>query len=181
MRFGGLLLIGVLLFIGCKSDEKNVIHYKNTYSLQISNLDKKKGKLDALIGFENKAQSTDFKLKDISIDIIIDGIDVGTFYTRSTMDFRAQSQLKTPISFLFDVQKVQRSDGSFPSSFVVQFKGKSTFVDIQGNRSVVRISHKETVKPAKTREQKREDRKTNRQKRKEERKAKKALKKADKK
>lgn len=165
------LLLSLLLWSCNSSGDKDLLSYKNTYGLSIQDLDKKRVTLNAEIAFDNKSESKDYKLKEINLDIVVDGIDMGTYYSRSVMDFRLQSQLKVPVKHSMDQVKLLGQKDKQPTSFVVQIKGKATFVDIHGKVISVEVQHKETVRPAATRKQKRKERRREVRKLKKERKA----------
>jgi|SRR5690554_1270174 len=164
-------LLLLLIVLSCKnSSDKDLLSYKNVYGLSIEDLDKKRALLSAEITFANKSESKDYKLKEVNIDIIVDGIDMGTYYSRDIMDFRSQSQLKVPMKHGLDQGKLIGQKEKLPTSFVVQVKGKASFVDIHGKVVSVSIEHKETVRPATTRRQKRREKRKERRMMKQERK-----------
>lgn len=145
MKWLTYLLASIILWTSCKSGKDGDIEYVNAYNLQINGLHKKKASVSSLLAFKNTFAASDYKLKDVNLDILVDGIDVGTYYSKSTLSIKAQSELKVPMEYTFDSDKLAVSEGE--SSFVVELKGDVSFTNAQGEDIVVKISHKETVHP----------------------------------
>lgn len=156
MRAFILLVISSLNFISCKSGGDADITFKNVYNLQVKGLNKKKGEIHALLAFKNDLANIDFRLKEVNLDILVDGIDVGTYYSKSTYHVKAQSEVKIPVEYYIDNQKLQNSDGEYPSSFVVKLEGYAVFTDAQGNEVKVNVNHQETAHPIINKKEKRE-------------------------
>ncbi len=169
----------MLLTVACRSEDKGSLVYKSTYSLQLKDLDKKRALLQAAIAFENKSGNKDYKLKDINLDVLIDGIDAGTYYSRQPMDFRASSQLKVSVEHSINSSRIWHNDGAISSSSVVQIRGTATFVDIHGSESIVSVRHKETVRPIAPKKEKRLNKKNQRKEQRELKKLQKKQKKAE--
>lgn len=142
--------------MSCNRGEDGELSYKSTYNLNIQGLNKKRGEINALIAFENKHASQDYKLKDINLDITVDGIDIGTYYSRQTLHIKAQSELKVPLVYGVDNTKLQNGDGTFSPSFIVQLQGAATFTNAQGEDVEIEFTHKETVHPIVPKKEKRQ-------------------------
>ncbi len=140
-----VLLSGVLL--SCNRSGGGDITYKNAYNVSLNGLNKKRGEVSALIAFQNNYESTDFKLKDVNVDILVDGIDVGTYFSTQPVSIKAQSEAKVPLSYSIDNSKLQNEDGSYASSFVVELNGTATFTNSNGVEEAISFKHKETIQP----------------------------------
>ncbi|MCO5230844.1 MAG: hypothetical protein M9958_06775 [Chitinophagales bacterium] len=142
-----ILIIILISFIAiaCKRSESGEILYKDTYNIQLTGLSKKTGAIKALIGFNNQFEKTDFKLKEIDIDITIDGIDIGTYFSKNTLTIKALSDLKVPIEYELNNEKLQDDKGEYPSAFVVVLNGTAIFVNDQSQEQEVKFKHKESV------------------------------------
>lgn len=142
-----LLTLISFSFYSCRSDQGKTIDYVGTFNLSIKDLSKKSSDISALLTFENKFDSKVFKLKDANIDIYINGLDIGTFYTKNPLSLKSKSRLNLPLSFKFDNFKVSDENGQYPESFKIQLKGKVSFVDDERNVTELNINHKEVVYP----------------------------------
>lgn len=139
-----ILFLG-LIITACNRKDSEALVYKDVYSMNLNGLHKKNAQLSALIAFESQYEKTNFKLKDIDVDISIDGIDIGTYYSKDPLMLKAKSKIKIPLSYTFENSKIQDEDGSSSSSYIVVLKGTASFTDDQGNEEKVSFSHKETV------------------------------------
>lgn len=139
-----ILFLG-LIVSACNRKDSEALVYKDVYSINLNGLHKKNAQLSALIAFESQYEKTNFKLKDIDVDISIDGIDIGTFYSKEPLSLKAKSQIKIPLTYSFENSKIEDEDGSSSTSYIVVLKGNASFTDDQGNQEKVSFSHKETV------------------------------------
>ncbi|MCZ2394011.1 MAG: hypothetical protein LC105_09160 [Chitinophagales bacterium] len=144
---GKLLIFTLLIFtaISCKNSESGDIIYKDTYNVQLVGLNKKTGAIKIVVGFTNQFEKTDFKLKEMDVDISIGGIDMGTYFSKNTLTIKALSELKVPIEYGINNEKLQDNNGEYSSTFVVQLNGTAIFVNEQGEEQEVKFSHKESV------------------------------------
>ncbi len=147
-----------LIASACSQGDSASIEYKNVYSVSLNGLHKKNTELTSLIAFDNQFEKTNFKLKEIDVDIDIDGIDIGTYFSREPLSLKAKSEIKIPLSYTFQSEKVQEKESS-KSSFIVSLKGTATFTDEQGNEEKVGFNHKETVNSITNFKEKRKNRK----------------------
>jgi hypothetical protein len=85
-----ILFLG-LIVSACNRKDSEALVYKDVYSINLNGLHKKNAQLSALIAFESQYEKTNFKLKDIDVDISIDGIDIGTFYSKDPLSLKAKS------------------------------------------------------------------------------------------
>lgn len=138
-----ILLLGCIA-TACNRSDSEALVYRNVYSVNLNGLHKKTASLNALIAFESQYEKTSFKLKDIDVDISIDGIDIGTYFSREPLTLKAKSQIKIPLAYSFENSKIVDEAGS-NSSYIVVLKGTAKFTDEQGNEQKVNFTHKETV------------------------------------
>lgn len=155
-----------LLFLGlsltaCNQNDSESVSYKNVYSVNLNGINKKNAQLTASIAFGNQFEKTNFKLKEIDVDISIDGIDIGTYFSREPLTLKSKSEIKIPLLYSFESSKIQDDEGSTSSSYIVVLKGKAIFTDEQGNEEQISFTHKETVNTLSNIKQKRKDRKEN--------------------
>lgn len=136
-----------IAFHSCNNSGAGGIVYKNVYSVNIQGLNKKRAAFNALIAFENQHEKGNYRLKEIDVDIVIDGIDMGTYFSRQPLNIKSLSELKVPIDYAIDPVKIQDVGGGFSSSFVVGLKGNAVFTDEHGVETNVSFTHKETVHP----------------------------------
>lgn len=140
-------IIFALALHSCSDSGAGGIIYKNVYSINIHGLNKKRSVFNALIAFENQHEKGSYKLREIDVDIVIDGIDMGTYFSRQPLNIKSLSELKVPVDYTIDPSKIQDADGGFASSFVVVLKGNAVFTDEHGTETNVSFTHKETVHP----------------------------------
>lgn len=147
MKGWWMIMVAVLAITSCKNQSEGEVTFKSIYNLQLKGLNKKKGDLSALIVLSNSHSGTDYKVKEVNLDISVDGVDVGTYYSRNTLQVKAQSELKVPIEYAVDNQKLQNSKGEYPTVFVVRLTGGIVLTDAQGNEQIVEVAHQESVHP----------------------------------
>lgn len=147
MRSFWILCIAFFTIVACKSGSDGDISFKSVYNVQLKGLNKKKGEISALLVLNNTFTDKDYKVKEVNLDILIDGIDVGTYYSTKTLQVKAQSELKIPVEYAIDNQKIQNSDGEYASILVVKFDGEIVLTDAQGNEQTVKVKHQESVNP----------------------------------
>lgn len=147
MKYFLYFLIFSVALYSCNNSGSGGILYKNVYSINIHGLNKKKSAFNALIAFENQHEKGSYKLKEIDVDIVIDGIDMGTYFSRQPLNIKSQSELKVPLEYAIDPSKIENADGGYASSFVVSLKGNAIFTDEHGTETNVSFTHKETVYP----------------------------------
>lgn len=147
MRSFLLLCMACFVLVACKSGSDGEVSFKSVYNVQLKGLNKKRGELSALVVLDNSFVDKDFKVKEVNLDILIDGIDVGTYYSTKTLQVKAQSELKIPVEYAIDNQKIQNSEGEYSSIFVVKFDGEIVLTDAQGKEQTVDIKHQESVNP----------------------------------
>lgn len=161
MRNLVLILILGLIGTACNRKDSEALVYNNAYSVNLNGLHKKYAQLSALIAFESQYEKTNFKLKEIDADITIDGIDIGTYFSRDPLTLKAKSEIKLPLSYSFESSKIIDENGSSATSYIVVIKGTASFTDEQGNIEKISFNHKETVNTIAKNKERRKDKKVN--------------------
>ena len=151
--------LSLSLLLGCNRSEGG-IDFISIHQLELSGLTKKSSTLQAVLTFKNKFKSEDYKLKNLDADITIEGVDVGTFYTKQTLAVKANSEVNIPLSYAVDNARLFQDESESPSSILIKIKGNAVFNNVQGDEQQVSFNHQETISVVVSKRQQRKERRS---------------------
>ena len=166
-------IISIFLFTACKTD-KNAIEFKKVNNIDLGNLSKENATMNATVVFINNSDK-EFKLKDIVIDFIVDGKDIGTIVTKSNKLIKANDEFSVPIKYTYNTSSFVAKDHEPLGKYELKLTGDLTVLDGNNEEITISINHTSTYEYQTKKEirvEKRETKKEERQKRREERKEK---------
>lgn len=167
-----LLLFTAFTLFSCKQEKKS-IEFNKLANLDLGNLSKENAKARGLAVFFNHSEES-YTLKDVVLDLTIDGKDVGTIVSKSGKSIHPRSEFSIPFQYTYSTAPFAEEGHDPASSYAVQFIGTITVKDKDGNLIEKPVKFAETYEYLTKKEKKketREERKEERRKRREERKA----------
>lgn len=168
-----IIILSVLTFTSCKTDKKS-IEFKKITNIDLGNLTKENATMHATVVFMNNSNE-EFNLKDVIIDLIIDGKDIGTIVTKNNKLIKANDEFSVPIKYTYDTNSFVAKDHEPSSKYELKLTGDLTVLNSKNEEITTSINHSSTYEfqtKKEIREEKRDTKKEERQKRKEERKEK---------
>jgi|GEM_PF-4279914 len=146
-KFWAIWGLSLILLAACKNNESGSPEYKDVYSVDITGLNKKRGQVKALIVFKNPHDKVNFKMTRLITDIQVDGEDIGTYVSGRSLGLNALSELKAPLEYAVDNERLKNENGEYASSYTVKLTGEAIFTDQHGQEYNLNFEHKETVNP----------------------------------
>ena len=129
-----------LLLLSCTP--QNGVEFNKVASIELGNLKKEQTKLNAILLFNNISENS-FVVKNIVLDLKIDGKDIGTILVKQPKEVRAHSEFSIPISYAYDTQPIINPGEEPADVYLVQLSGDLTLKDKNGEEFTVGVSYKE--------------------------------------
>lgn len=165
-----ILLIGCfVLFTACTQEIK--VEYKKTAEVEIGNLKKDIANFKSTFVFLNLTEE-DLVVRELKVNLKIDGKDIGTIYSRDAKAIRGHSEFSIPVKYEFEAAKIVENKEP-ETVYLIELDGKLRVRDKAGKEFDVPIKYKEgyTYKTKKEeRLEKKEQKKIEKEKRKAEKK-----------
>jgi LEA14-like dessication related protein len=145
MRNSLLILVVTALFLSCSKKESSPA-FKAVYDVDLGNLLKKTSKFRALVAFSNPSEDATFTVTSMEADIIVDGVDVGTFISNTSMKVLPKSDFTIPIRYELNPTKWVGENQEPAESYKVEINGTLFMLSSDGEKIKIPFSHTETVK-----------------------------------
>lgn len=140
-----LVLAASFLVFGCSKKESEP-SFKAVYDIDLGNLNRKTSKFRALVSFTNPAEEATFTVKSMDADIVVDGVDVGTFISNTSMKVLPKSDFTIPIRYDLTPSKWVGENQAPAESYKVEVNGTLFMISADGEKINIPFSHAETVK-----------------------------------
>lgn len=169
-----ILLLSILIFTFCKNEK--LPQCENISDVSLGNISKKHSKLEAIIHINNPDKDKSFTLKNVTLDLKINGRESGTMVSVTPREIMGGDNVSVPVSYLLNTEDFVNPD-DINGDYNVDFKGTMTLKNISsGDLEEIPI-HKNISVPINIKKIEKQEDKANK---KESRKERKALKKQDK-
>lgn len=168
-----IILFTAFMLTACKNEEK-IIEFKTIEGIDLGNISKDNATMHATAIFMNSSDK-EFNLKDMVLDLIIDGKDVGTIVVKDDKAIKPNAEFSIPIKYTYETASIVEAGHDPSTTYAVQLNGDLNIKDKEGNDVTTALKYATTFEyhtKKEIREEKRETRKEERQKRREERKEK---------
>ena len=133
------IILSIFLFTACKTD-KNAIEFKKVTNIDLGNLSKENATMNATVVFMNNSDQ-EFKLKDIVIDLIVDGKDIGTIVTKSNKLIKANDEFSVPIKYTYNTNSFVARDHEPLGKYELKLTGDLTVLDGNNEEITISINH----------------------------------------
>lgn len=167
------ILLTAFSFTACKNEEK-IIEFKKIENIDLGNISKENATMHGTATFMNSSDK-EFNLKDLVLDLIIDGKDVGTIVVKNDKVIKPNAEFSIPLKYTYETASIVETGHDPSTTYAVQINGDLNVKDKDGNEVTTSLKYATTYEyqtKKEIREEKRETRKEERQKRREERKEK---------
>lgn len=168
-----IILISVLAFTACKTDKQS-IEYKNISNFNLGNLSKENATMRATILFFNNSDE-ELNFKDLVLDLIIDGKDIGTIVTKTNKVLQPKAEFSIPIKYTYETNSFVAADHDPSSKYEVKLNGDITVTNSSSEKITATVKYSSSYEYQTKKEiriEKRETKKEEKQRRKNERKEK---------
>lgn len=134
------VLSASLLLLSCV--HQGGVEFNKVGSIELGNLKKEHAKLNAILLFNNISDES-FTVKNVVLDLKIDGKDIGTILVKQPKTVRPNSEFSVPVSYVYATGTVL-SPGEEPADvYLVQLSGDLTLKDAKGKEVTVAVKYKE--------------------------------------
>lgn len=165
-----LLFLPLLIFTSCVN--KSGVEYSKVADVDLGNLKKDNAQFTSIVVFNNISEDS-YVVKNLVLDLKIDGNDIGTILTKIPKGVRPHSEFSIDVDYLFETNKIIKA-GEGPSDvYLVQLEGDLTLKDNDGQEITVPVKYKASYAYKTNKEErieKRKERKEEKKKAKEEQK-----------
>lgn len=135
-----LVLACSLLLVSCV--HQSGIEFHKVGVIELGNLKKEQTKLTAILVFNNISDNS-FVVKNIVLDLKIDGKDIGTILVKQPKEVRPHSEFSIPVSYAYDTQPIITPGEEPADVYLVQLSGDLTLKDKDGEEVTVAVNYKE--------------------------------------
>lgn len=120
-------IISLTIFTFCKNEK--LPQCENISDISLGNIAKKHSKLQAQVIISNPDRAKVYTLKNITLDLHINGIESGTLVTATPKDIPAEMKVAIPVSYLLNTEDFINKD-KINGQYTVEFKGNMTLKDV---------------------------------------------------
>ncbi len=138
-----ITFLTITIFTFCKNEK--LPQCDSISNVSLGNITKKHAKLQAQVHISNPDKEKSFTLKNITLDIHINGIESGTLVAVTPKDVSAGAKLTMPVSYVLNTEDFVNQD-DINGQYNIDFKGSMTLKDISsGDLIEVPIHKAETI------------------------------------
>lgn len=119
-----MILICTFTLISC-NHEKKTIQFKKIANFDPGNISKNTATLNGVAVFMNLTDDT-FHLKDLMLDLLIDGKNIGTVVMKSKKEILPRAEFSVPISYTYETKSFIEEGKDPAKSYGVELSGDLT-------------------------------------------------------
>jgi LEA14-like dessication related protein len=132
-------LSAILLFGSCA--HKSGIEYSKVASIDMGNLKKENARFAAIIAFNNISENP-FVVKNLVLDLKIDGKDIGTILVKNPKEVRPNSEFTLETNYMYESGRLLKPGEEPAEVYLIQLEGELTLKDKNGEELTVPVKYK---------------------------------------